>query len=93
MTFLTPSDGTPPAWLYRLTSSAGAGAACAQKGLSCLRGRDHSLVRVRDYVRSLPVFADVIRDFDADSLPDVPADLFGAWLRAAVEDGIPEPHA
>jgi pyridoxamine 5'-phosphate oxidase len=48
---------------------------------------------VRDYVRSLPVFADVIRDFDADSLPDVPADLFGAWLRAAVEDGIPEPHA
>ena len=48
---------------------------------------------MRDYLRSLPVFAGVIRDFDTDSLPDDPVDLFGAWLRVAVEDGVPEPHA
>jgi pyridoxamine 5'-phosphate oxidase len=48
---------------------------------------------VRDFLRSLPVFAGVIRDFHTDSLPDDPAELFSRWLRGAVEDGVPEPHA
>jgi pyridoxamine 5'-phosphate oxidase len=48
---------------------------------------------MRDFLRSLPVFAGVIRDFDTDALPEDPAELFGRWLREAVEDGVPEPHA
>jgi pyridoxamine 5'-phosphate oxidase len=48
---------------------------------------------VREFLRSLPVFAGVIRDFHTDSLPDDPAELFSRWLREAVEDGVPEPHA
>jgi pyridoxamine 5'-phosphate oxidase len=48
---------------------------------------------VREFLRSLPVFAGVIRDFDTDSLPDDPAELFSSWLREAVEAGVPEPHA
>lgn len=52
-----------------------------------------SLVLVRDFLRSLPVFAGAIRDFRTDSLPDDPAELFSRWLREAVEDGVPEPHA
>jgi pyridoxamine 5'-phosphate oxidase len=48
---------------------------------------------VRDYLRSLPVFAGTIRGFDADAVPADPVELFGRWLREAVDDGVPEPHA
>lgn len=48
---------------------------------------------VRDYLRSLPVFAGVIRDLDIDALPDDPVQLFARWLHEAVEEGVPEPHA
>jgi pyridoxamine 5'-phosphate oxidase len=48
---------------------------------------------VRDFLRSLPVFSGVIRDFDIDALPDEPIELFCQWLHAAVDDGVPEPHA
>jgi pyridoxamine 5'-phosphate oxidase len=48
---------------------------------------------MRDFLRSLPVFAGVIRDFDTDGLPDDPAELFSRWLHEAVEDLVPEPHA
>lgn len=48
---------------------------------------------MRDLLRSLPVFAGVIGDFDTECLPDDPAELFGQWLREAVEAGVPEPHA
>jgi pyridoxamine 5'-phosphate oxidase len=48
---------------------------------------------MRELLRSLPVFAGAIRDFDTDALPEDPAELFGGWLRQAVEDGVPEPHA
>jgi pyridoxamine 5'-phosphate oxidase len=48
---------------------------------------------MRDYLRSLPVFAGVIRDFDTASLPADPAELFNRWLHEAVEDLVPEPHA
>ena len=39
------------------------------------------------------MFAGHLRDFDTDALPDDPVELFGSWLRDAVEDGVPEPHA
>lgn len=39
------------------------------------------------------MFAGTLRDFDTDALPDDPAELFSQWLHAAVEDGVPEPHA
>jgi pyridoxamine 5'-phosphate oxidase len=48
---------------------------------------------MRDFLRSLPVFAGVIHDFDADAVPDDPAGLFASWLRDAVQEGVPEPHA
>jgi pyridoxamine 5'-phosphate oxidase len=48
---------------------------------------------VRDYLRSLPVFAGTIREFDTDTVPDDPAELFNRWLREAVGDGVLEPHA
>jgi pyridoxamine 5'-phosphate oxidase len=48
---------------------------------------------MRDFLRSLPVFAGVIRDFDTAALPDDPAGLFTRWLHEAVEDLVPEPHA
>ncbi|HEX5291029.1 MAG TPA: hypothetical protein VFX25_19390 [Streptosporangiaceae bacterium] len=48
---------------------------------------------MRDFLRSLPVFAGVMPDFDAVDAPDDPAELFASWLRHAVEEGVPEPHA
>jgi pyridoxamine 5'-phosphate oxidase len=39
------------------------------------------------------VFAGAVRDFDTESLPDDPAELFESWLREAVEEGVPERHA
>jgi pyridoxamine 5'-phosphate oxidase len=48
---------------------------------------------MRDFLRSLPVFAGLIPEFDADALPADPAELFGQWLRSAVDDGVAEPHA
>jgi pyridoxamine 5'-phosphate oxidase len=48
---------------------------------------------MRDLLRSLPVFAGVMHDFDADAVPDDPAELFASWLRDAVQEGVPEPHA
>jgi pyridoxamine 5'-phosphate oxidase len=48
---------------------------------------------MRDFLRSLPVFAGVLHDFDGDAVPDDPAELFASWLRDAVQEGVPEPHA
>ncbi|EFV13820.2 pyridoxine/pyridoxamine 5'-phosphate oxidase [Segniliparus rugosus] len=48
---------------------------------------------MRDLLRSLPVFAGVVRDFDVADVPDDPEALFAAWLRDAVEHGAAEPHA
>lgn len=49
--------------------------------------------RVREFLRSLPVFAGVMLEFDTTALPDEPAKLFQQWLREAVDEGVPEPHA
>lgn len=48
---------------------------------------------MRELLRSLPVFAGVMRDFDVDTVPDEPAELFARWLSEAVEDSVVEPHA
>jgi pyridoxamine 5'-phosphate oxidase len=47
----------------------------------------------RDFLRSLPVFAGAISDFDTGALPDDPVELFSTWLLEAVHAGVPEPHA
>lgn len=61
--------------------------------LSYLPGNAEYCSWVRDFLRSLPVFSGVIADFDITALPDQPAELFAQWLRYAVHEGVPEPHA
>lgn len=51
------------------------------------------VAEMRDYLRTLPVFAGAIGEFDTDDLPVTPAELFSGWLREAVDAGVPEPHA
>jgi pyridoxamine 5'-phosphate oxidase len=48
---------------------------------------------MRDYLRSLPVFAGAPASFDPQSAPEGPVELFAQWLRYAVDEGVPEPHA
>src|SRR5271154_1704701 len=48
---------------------------------------------MRDLLRSLPVFALDPADFDPESVPDDPADLFATWLASAIDAGVSEPHA
>jgi hypothetical protein len=48
---------------------------------------------MREYLRSLPVFAGELPTFDPEAVADRPEDQFVAWLRAAVEAGVREPHA
>ncbi|WP_229373034.1 pyridoxine/pyridoxamine 5'-phosphate oxidase [Umezawaea beigongshangensis] len=44
-------------------------------------------------LRRLPVFRSAPPPFDPASAPAVPVELFGQWLRHAVDAGVPEPHA
>jgi pyridoxamine 5'-phosphate oxidase len=48
---------------------------------------------LRDILRSLPVFGADPADFDPESVPGDPAELFARWLVEAIDVGIPEPHA
>lgn len=48
---------------------------------------------VRQYLRALPVFAGELPDFDPAAAPERPEALFLDWLTAAVDAGVPEPHA
>ncbi|GAB2910217.1 pyridoxine/pyridoxamine 5'-phosphate oxidase [Streptomyces mayteni] len=48
---------------------------------------------LRQLLRSLEVFAGDLPSFDPAAAPADPATLFTAWLLAAVDAGIPEPHA
>ncbi|MFJ6280995.1 pyridoxine/pyridoxamine 5'-phosphate oxidase [Arthrobacter subterraneus] len=48
---------------------------------------------VRNLLRGVPVFPDDLRPFDPAAAPDSPLDLFTEWLAAAVDDGVPAPHA
>src|ERR1700712_4490633 len=47
----------------------------------------------RAYLRALPVLSGTGRGFEVDEAPAEPISLFVAWLRTAVEAGVPEPHA
>ncbi|WP_019546381.1 pyridoxine/pyridoxamine 5'-phosphate oxidase [Streptomyces sulphureus] len=48
---------------------------------------------LRDVLRALPVFEGELPSFDASSAPASPLELFTEWLHAAVDAGVPEPHA
>lgn len=48
---------------------------------------------LRDVLRSLSVFGSHPAGFDPESVPDEPTDLFTGWLAAAIDLGVPEPHA
>jgi pyridoxamine 5'-phosphate oxidase len=48
---------------------------------------------MRELLRSLPVFAGLLAELDVTSLPSQPSVLFERWLREAVDEGVPEPHA
>lgn len=49
--------------------------------------------QVRDLLRRLPVFPEQMRPFNPGTAPASPLDLFIEWLGAAIEDGVPAPHA
>ncbi|MFG2569123.1 pyridoxamine 5'-phosphate oxidase family protein [Streptomyces sp. NPDC048567] len=48
---------------------------------------------VREWLRSIEVFAGPLPDFDPAVAPAEPVDLFLAWLRAALAAGVPDAHA
>jgi pyridoxamine 5'-phosphate oxidase len=48
---------------------------------------------IRHFLRGLPVFAGDLPDLDPSSAPLQPEVLFVAWLTAAVDAGVREPHA
>ncbi|MCQ8773891.1 pyridoxine/pyridoxamine 5'-phosphate oxidase [Streptomyces telluris] len=48
---------------------------------------------MREMLRQLDVFAGDLPDFDPAAAPGDPTALFVEWLRAAIDAGIPEPHA
>ena len=48
---------------------------------------------IRDITRGVTVFPDEMPPFEPETAPDSPIDLFVEWLKRAVEDGIPAPHA
>ncbi|OBK41807.1 pyridoxine/pyridoxamine 5'-phosphate oxidase [Mycobacterium kubicae] len=47
----------------------------------------------RSYLRALPVLSGTAAGFEIDAAPSDPIALFVAWLRQAVDAGVPEPHA
>ncbi|MFC8191862.1 pyridoxal 5'-phosphate synthase [Cellulomonas sp. NPDC057328] len=48
---------------------------------------------MRELLRSLPALSGDVLPFDPDAAPDHPLALFGDWFAAAVDAGVPEPHA
>lgn len=48
---------------------------------------------LRERLRRLGVFAGDLPPFDPARLPDDPIDLFVVWIGAAIDAGVPEPHA
>lgn len=47
----------------------------------------------RSYLRALPVLSGTSSGFEIEKAPADPVSLFVAWLKEAVEAGVPEPHA
>jgi len=54
---------------------------------------DHNDDTLRSRLRGLRVFSEDLPTFDPASAPDQPAELFVEWLTAAIEAGVPGPHA
>lgn len=48
---------------------------------------------LRDRLRALPAFPDVLPSFDIDAAPADPLELFRAWLDDAIASGERQPHA
>ncbi|WP_299168039.1 pyridoxal 5'-phosphate synthase [uncultured Arthrobacter sp.] len=48
---------------------------------------------VQNLLRGLPVFPDQMQPFDPAAAPDSPLNLFTEWLGAAIDGGVPAPHA
>ncbi|WP_026551355.1 pyridoxal 5'-phosphate synthase [Arthrobacter sp. H20] len=48
---------------------------------------------LRDLVRGVPAFPDALPDFDPDSAPSSPVDLFLEWMAAAIDAEVAAPHA
>lgn len=48
---------------------------------------------VRNLLRGVPAFPDGLPPFEPAAAPDSPLDLFTEWLAAAVDGGVPAPHA
>lgn len=49
--------------------------------------------RVRNLLRSAPVFPDGMPLFDTSDVPGSPFELFTLWLAEAIDAGVPAPHA
>jgi len=47
----------------------------------------------RQFLRALPDFPDVLPDFDPETAPEDPAELFRQWLAEALAAGVPQPNA
>jgi len=47
----------------------------------------------RQFLRALPDFPDVLPDFDPETAPADPAELFRQWLAEALAAGVPQPNA
>lgn len=47
----------------------------------------------RRMLRALPDFPEDLPDFDPDTAPADPAELFRLWLEEALAAGVPQPHA
>lgn len=54
---------------------------------------DHLEITTRSLLRSLPVLKGTFHDPDFDNFPDTPQDAFKAWLNAAIQASVHEPHA
>jgi pyridoxamine 5'-phosphate oxidase len=51
------------------------------------------MAEIRDYLRSLTVFAGELPELDPDLAPEQPEPFFVGWLEEAVRAGVREPHA
>jgi pyridoxamine 5'-phosphate oxidase len=48
---------------------------------------------LRELLRSQKVFPNWMPEFDPNAAPDDPVTLFLRWLKAAIQDAVPAPHA
>lgn len=54
--------------------------------------QDLDAVQLNEWLRGRHALTGIATHWDLGALPDDPNALFAAWLRAAAEDGVPEPH-